>query len=198
MRELSDHNPLILSSGGVSSRGSREFRFEVSWIGHADVLPKVKEIWLAPTRDNVALDRVLFKLKKVKRFLKGWGYNLAGSMKERKLEIEKLIKELEDQEESGPLSLDLVRRRIDLSVELFQIMEEEEIHWFKRNHETWLLKGDNNTNFFHRVANGKKRKQIPFSLMDGEVQVMGTDNIIKHASDFYKSMFGPGSEGPLS
>jgi hypothetical protein len=102
LRELSDHNPLILSSDSVSSWGNREFRFEVSWLGQVEFLPKVNEIWLAPTRDNVALDRVQFKLKKMKIFLKGWGYNLAGSRKKRKLEIEKLIKELEDQEESGP------------------------------------------------------------------------------------------------
>jgi hypothetical protein len=28
----------------------------------------------------------------------------------------------------------------------------------------------------------KKRKQTMFSLMDGEVQVVGIDNILKHAS----------------
>jgi hypothetical protein len=36
-------------------------------------------------------------------------------------------------------------------------------------------------NFFHRIAN-EKRKQTMFSLMDGEVQVVGIDNILKHAS----------------
>jgi hypothetical protein len=29
------------------------------------------------------LDKVLFKLKKVKKFLKGWGFNLAGSRKKK-------------------------------------------------------------------------------------------------------------------
>jgi hypothetical protein len=32
----------------------------------------------------------------VKKFLKGWGFNLAGSRKRRKLEIEKLIREVEE------------------------------------------------------------------------------------------------------
>jgi hypothetical protein len=38
----------------------------------------------------------MFKLKKVKKFLKGWGYNLAGNRKKRKKEIENLILELEE------------------------------------------------------------------------------------------------------
>jgi hypothetical protein len=46
------------------------------------------------------------------------------------------------------------------------------------------LKGDNNTEFFHRIANGKKRKQTLFFLMDGDIHVVGTDNLLKHASNF--------------
>jgi hypothetical protein len=43
----------------------------------------VKELWEIPTRDTNALDKVLFKLKKVRKFLNGWGYNRAGNKKER-------------------------------------------------------------------------------------------------------------------
>jgi hypothetical protein len=44
---------------------------------------------------------------------------------------------------------------------------------------------------FHRIANGKRRKQTLFSLMDGDRQVSRTENILKHASDFNKNLFGP-------
>jgi hypothetical protein len=47
---------------------------------------------------------------------------------------------------------------MDLRVELYNILDEEELVWFKRSHEAWLLKGDNNTEHFHRIANGRKRK----------------------------------------
>jgi len=42
-------------------------------------------------------------------------------------------------------------------------MEEEESYWYKRSNSMWLLKGDNNTAFFHRMANGKKGR-TRFSL----------------------------------
>jgi hypothetical protein len=40
-----------------------------------------------------------------------------------------------------------------------QIYEEEELYWFSRSSEKWLLEGDNNTAYFHRVANGRRRKK---------------------------------------
>ena len=63
-------------------------------------------------------------------------------------------------EENGPLSSSQLMRRADLKCELLSILEEEELYWFKRSHETWLHKGDNNTEYFHRIANGRKRKKI--------------------------------------
>jgi hypothetical protein len=53
-------------------------------------------------------------------------------------------------------------------------------------------RGDNNTVFFHRIANGRKRKQTIYSLEDGGNHISGTENILKHASEFYKQLFGPG------
>jgi hypothetical protein len=54
---------------------------------HLDFLHKVDEIWSTPTRDKIPLNKFLFKLKKVKKVLKGWGFNLARSRKQKKKEI---------------------------------------------------------------------------------------------------------------
>jgi hypothetical protein len=106
----------------------------------------------------------LFRLKKVKQFLKGWGFNLSSSKKKRKQLIQDLLCQLEMIEETCPLSMDQVRQRMNPKVELYNILDEEELVWFKRSHEAWLLKGDNNTEYFYRIANGRKRKQTIFSL----------------------------------
>jgi hypothetical protein len=74
-REFSDHNPLIINFGSQNTCRSRDFRFELSWLKHDDFLPKVREIWLSPTRDSVSLDRVVFKLRK-KIFLEDGGLTL--------------------------------------------------------------------------------------------------------------------------
>jgi hypothetical protein len=97
-------------------------------------------------------------LKKVKKYLKGWGFNLSGTRKKRKHQIQEELRDLEVMEEQCALDENHIRKRIELKVELFQILEDEELYWYKRSHKDWLLRGDNNTEFYHRVANGKKRK----------------------------------------
>ena len=54
-----------------------------------------------------------------------------------------------------------------------------------------MLKGDCNTAFFHRVANGKKRKNTIFSLNHKDQVIEGDDALVEHATNFYKELFGP-------
>jgi hypothetical protein len=91
------------------------------------------------------LDKILFKLGKVKQYLKGWGFNLSGSRKKRKQVILDLLMGLEEMEEARPLNIEQMKQQVDLIVELYNILDEEELIWFKRSLEEWLLKGDNNT-----------------------------------------------------
>jgi len=70
-------------------------------------------------------------------------------------------------------------------------MEEEESYWQKRSNSTWLLKGDCNTAFFHRVVNGKKRKNTIFSLKHNDQVIEGDGALEDHGTHFYKDLFGP-------
>ena len=69
--------------------------------------------------------------------------------------------------------------------------EEEELYWHQRSNERWLLKGDNNTAFFHRVANGKRRRHFMHQLNHNNLVIEGTSNLINHATEYYKELFGP-------
>jgi hypothetical protein len=46
-------------------------------------------------------------------------------------------------------------------------------------------------NFFHRMANGRKRKFTIFSLKNGDTTIMGDAELLAHATDYYKDLFGP-------
>jgi hypothetical protein len=54
------------------------------------------------------------------------------------------------------------------------------------------LKGDNNTKYFRPVANGRKGKHIIFYLSKWDPTVRGTAELLKLATEYYKSMFGHG------
>jgi hypothetical protein len=60
------------------------------------------------------------------------------------------------------------------------------------------LKGDNNTTFFHRVANGKKQKNTIFSLNHDEHVIEGDAALVEHATQFYKDLFGPSTASGFS
>jgi hypothetical protein len=111
-------------------------------------------------------------------------------IEKRKKEIEERLRNLEEEEELGSLSSDLIRLRNSLRIELMQMLDEEEVHWFRRCNETWFLKGDNSTKFFHRTTNGRKRKQMIFSLQDEGITITRTENLLKHAIDYYRKLFG--------
>jgi len=66
---------------------------------------------------------------------------------------------LEKLEEESPLSAQHLERKTFILAEISRLMEEEELYWHKRSNNKWLLEGDLNTGFFHRVANGKRRKK---------------------------------------
>lgn len=70
-------------------------------------------------------------------------------------------------------------------------MEEEELYWHKISNSNWLLKGDTNSDFFHRMANRKKRKNTIFSSQNEDSVIEGDDRIREQATQYYKALFGP-------
>lgn len=99
---------------------------------------------------------------------------------------------LEELEEEGPLSPELYNKKANADFELHELLVNEEIFWLQLSHERWLLKGEINTSYYHKIANGCKRKNIIHSLKMGEEVIEGNGKLITHAADFYKELFGPG------
>lgn len=189
-REISDHNPLLLTTDVTQPSKHLTFIFELAWLAQQEFYAIISGILNKACFAETTFDRIQIKLKRCKQYLKGWGFSLQGERKKRKAEIQESLKKIE-MEEYSPLSLDKINERVELVSELLKILEEDELYWFKRSHETWLHKGDNNAEFFHRVVNGRKRKSTIFSLQDGENTIEGDNALLKHANNYYRSLFGP-------
>jgi hypothetical protein len=151
----------------------------------------VLRVWQKPVRATDSLGIIQLKLKNVKNDLKGWGANLRGRDIKRKKEIGSELEALELLEENHPLDASQIRRRAHIQKELLSIIDREETYWHQRSREKWLLQGDSNTSFFHRISNGCKRKRTIFSLKDGGNIIHGTSDLLDHATAFYKNLFGP-------
>jgi hypothetical protein len=135
----------------------------------------------------------------VKKFLKGWGYNRSGNNRRRRREIESNLCELEQIEENGILSETQIRNRFIWKTELLTMMEEEERYWFQRCHETWLLKGDNNTEFFACVflhywtsLYSEEMKSLIIAGVESLISV--ATKIAKNGEHSARKRIGPGGQ----
>ena len=116
---------------------------------------------------------------------------MQGELRKKKKELQIELSTLEELEEISTLSRGQIMRKQWVICENLKLLEQEEVYWLQRSHETWLLKGDSNTEYFHKCANGRKRKNLVISLeKDGEL-IEGDENLLKHASEYYSELFGP-------
>lgn len=167
-----------------------QFKFDLNWLDNPDFYVQVEKIWLKPCRAKSALDKIQQKLKLFKQFFKGWGFNLQGELTKKRKELQLELSSLEELEETSYLTEAQVLRKHWVLCENLKLLEQEELYWLQRSHETQLLKGDENTKYFHECANGRKRKNtIIFLEKDGEI-IEGDDNLLKHASEYYVDLFG--------
>jgi hypothetical protein len=82
-REVSDHNPLILSCGQCQQLNYIQFKFELSWMDNPEFFQCVRKIWGKPCFAKSSLDRIQQKLKMIKKYFKGWGFNLQGELRKK-------------------------------------------------------------------------------------------------------------------
>lgn len=126
----------------------------------------------------------------MRQFLRGWGNNLRGEYKRNKARLTKEIEEIDSKEKERGPEEELTQRRALLEAELEKIMEAEEIYWQQRGGERWVLEGDANTNFFHLVANGRRRKKLITVLEHEGAEISDKEGIQEIICDFYKKLFG--------
>ena len=101
------------------------------------------------------------------------------------------MSEIEELEETVGLSPSQIGGEVELLTESLNLLLNEESYWYNISHEQWFHKGDINTSFFHKCANGRRRKTTILSLeKDGEV-IKGEENLLNHATQYYKELFSP-------
>jgi hypothetical protein len=108
-----------------------------------------------------------------------------------KAKLSSELLDLKNLEESSSLFHAQLLRKIKIQEDLLHLYEKEEDYWHQRSIDNWLLQGYNNTDYFHRIANGHKRNKTIFSLQDRPRTIQGTPDLLRHATSFYKNLFGP-------
>jgi exonuclease III len=189
LRVGSDHCPLLLDTReGERVRGNN-FRFEMGWFELEGFKKELLEKWPARIQSKI-MDYWHLLMPYLRRWLRGWSANMVSKQKKRRKEIEQKLTEIDNIAKERDLFPQEWEVRYELEKEVEQIYLQEELWWQRRGGEQWLLRGDSNTSFFHRIANGRNRKSHIFSIQQGEEVISDFQQIQTHIYDYYKQLFG--------
>ena len=109
--------------------------------------------------------------------LKKWNREEFGDLAFRKKNLLTELMDLDAREELLGLSNKEQLRRIQLKGEIEQLASLEEISWRQKSRALYVKEGDNNTRFFHRLANSHrnanhiKRIEVDGVLYEDELDV---------------------------
>jgi hypothetical protein len=180
-RNISDHTPLILNTGASThSNLQRPFKFERGWLIRDGFHDMVAQIWQSESSGHTPLERWQNKIRRLRQYLRGWATHTVGTYKKEKKRLLSLLENLDKKAETSPLSDQEIHLKLFLKERLVLLLREEELKWYKRAKVKTLLEGDDNTRFFHLVANGKHRKQHIYKLENGQVVLIGDEHIKSH------------------
>ena len=189
-RAGSDHVPLILDFGIDSVRKPTLFRFEKWWLEQPDFKQLVAKIWNTECAFQDALDIWQFKIRLLRKKVKGWAININADIKRKKKELLEEFDSLDTKYESGSLLPGEKMKMDDIMRDLEKIWSLEEIKARQRSRDRNVQEGDRNTAYFQAVANQRARKKRISVLEGPDGPLEDTKDMLSHAVDLYKNLFG--------
>lgn len=126
------------------------------------------------------------KLQFTKKKLIEWNLESFRKLEEKKKELWAEIQAIDEQ---GRIPAALMERKNEVLANMEVVLRCEDIHWSQKAKCKWIKEGDGNTNFVHRVANGKNRKNsISRFSIKGEM-VEDLDRIKEEVIRFFSSLY---------
>ena len=174
-RVLSDHCPLLLEAV-VVRRSRSAFKFENMWLKAKGFIDRVKQWWEGYSFEGFPSFILAQKLKALKVDLKKWNRLEFGDLAFKKKNKLTELMGLDAREELVGLSNEDQIWRLQLKGDIKQLASLEEISLRQKSQALFVKEGDNNTCFFHRLANSHRNaNQIKRIEVDGVLYEDETD-----------------------
>ncbi|KAK1282851.1 hypothetical protein QJS10_CPB22g00667 [Acorus calamus] len=178
----------------MGQEGRPPFRFETWWLQVEGFREVVTNSWRVPTPYVSGAKRIACKLRRLKVALKIWSRMAKSQRSKDKNAISSEIAALDALDECGLLEEEDRVKRTGLKLSMLKILSMEEEEWRIRSRALWLKEGDNNTRFFHKLANQRRRTNRIVAIKSRGVQLVEQQDIqqcfVTHFSSAYKARRG--------
>ncbi|XP_019087314.1 PREDICTED: uncharacterized protein LOC109127232 [Camelina sativa] len=160
----------------------RPFGFEAAWLHPPGFKDLLSTSWNNELATPEALQMLQSKLKK-------WNREIFGDVNKRKFHLLEELKVVQDMLNSTQTD-DLISKEEQLSPELDVVLEQEEMIWFQKSREKWIVVGDRNTTYFHTSTIVRRRRNhIEMLKKDDGVWVSDSSEFETLAVGYYKKLY---------
>ena len=176
---------------GGMARGKSPFRFENMWMKTDGFVDRVDSWW---NRHSFSGTPSFLFAKKLKEDIIQWNRQEFGNVGRRKKELLGALEVLDAKE--GVLGLTETERveRNEARSQVEQLLSLEEISWRQKSRMLCVKEGDNNTKFFHMMANSHRRSNhLSFLEVDGVIYEDGAE-VAAQVVQYYKTLYQESEE----
>ena len=139
------------------ARGKSPFRFENMWLKTDGFIDRVQSWWNRHSFSGTPSFVFAKKMKVLKEDIIQWNRLEFGHVGRKKSQLLETLKSLDAKEgEIGLSDVETCEREL-ARFEVENLISLEEISWRQKFRMLWIKEGDNNTKFFHKMANSRRR-----------------------------------------
>ena len=177
-----------LKAGGMA-RGKSPFKFENMWLKVEGFVDQVRCWWNSYHFVGSPSYVLACKFKALKKDLKCWNKHVFGDVHCRKKCLLSELLDLDMREGMQALTMADKVRKIEIKVDIESLASLDEISWRQKSRALFLKKGDNNTRFFHGLANSHRRANTMRGVEVDDIMYEAESDIQDQVVGFYKSLY---------
>lgn len=189
-RVCSDHTPLLIRlKNAHSQRPPTTFKFQAAWLTSGELPGLVHDTWKTEESVQYNLPRMAAELSK-------WNRESFGNIIHRKNVVLSRLGGIQ-KKLSRVYCRGLAKLEKKLLAEYQDILYQEELMWFQRSREDWIVSGDRNTAYYHAAATIRRVRNTVSCLRDENGNWITDPALLKdHVRSYYVNLFS--CEGGLA
>lgn len=186
----SDHTPIFFHYQDIGAPRKSRFVFQRIRMDHPEFMQVMSQAWSKSFSGNPGT-RFTKKLNHLRKVLKNWNWTGFGNLKERMVQHQTRVLELETRLQEG-WSEEIHHEWENSKKQLQQLEAWENERLCSQQRMDWMKDGDKNSSFFHMVIKEKRRQNVTqIALSDGE-STADAKIIGEHAEQFFRELFSSG------